>query len=124
VNDDLARLAPRLLLKTNAEPAVRFVVLLETSRRNRVGKNEKCALVAEFVPEPLEQEIVFVVEHGGESLAADVTIGWTVDRVAKGHVVGGHRLRDRPGRAANVEKSPRDFLSGADLRERAVLLSI
>ena len=43
VNDDLARFAARLGLKTNAEPAVRFVVLLETARRHRVGENKESA---------------------------------------------------------------------------------
>ena len=45
VNDDLARFAARLALETHPEPAVRFVVLLETARRDRVGENKKRPLV-------------------------------------------------------------------------------
>ena len=48
VNDDLARLGAGLALETHPEPAVRLVVLLETSRRDGVGKYEKCPFVANF----------------------------------------------------------------------------
>ena len=43
MNDDLARFAATFLLKSNPEPAVRFVVVSETARRHRVGKNKKRA---------------------------------------------------------------------------------
>ena len=124
VDDDLARLAARLRLKTNAEPAVRFVVLLETARRHRVGKNEKCSLIAELRIEPFEQKFVFVIEHRLEPHPADISIGRSVDRVAERHVVGRHRFGDRAGRAAHMEKPARHFLAGADLRERPVLLGV
>src|ERR1039457_4606886 len=71
VNDDLARVAARLCLKTNAKPAVRFVVLLETARCHRVGENEKCSLIAKFGIEPFDQKIVLVVEHCLQSHTAD-----------------------------------------------------
>ena len=124
VDDDLARLAPRLRLETNPEPAVRFVMLLETARRDRVGENKKSALVADLLVEPLDQQIVFVIEHRPEPGAADVALGRAVNRVAKLHVVSRHRLRDRAGGAADVEKTPRHFLSGADLGKGAVLFLV
>ena len=54
VNDDLAWLAMWLGLKSHAEPAMRFGVVLETARRYRVGKNKKRALVAKLFPKPFE----------------------------------------------------------------------
>src|SRR5664279_3176182 len=75
VDDDLSRVAASLRLKTNAKPAMRFVVLLEAARRYRVGENEKCSLIAKFGIEPLNQKIVLVVEHCLQSHPADIAVG-------------------------------------------------
>ena len=56
VDDDLARLTARFGLEAHPEPAVRFVVLLETARRDGVGENKKGALVADLLVEPFDQE--------------------------------------------------------------------
>ena len=103
---------------------MRFVVLLETARRHRVGKNKKRALASELRVQPLDQERVFVIEHRLQTLAADVAIGRSVNRIAESHVVGRHGFRDRSRRAADVKKSPRHFLPRADLRERPVFLRV
>src|SRR5205814_2961137 len=87
VNDDLTWFAARLGLKTNAQPTVRFIVLLEASGGYGVGKNEKSAIAAKLGIKAFHQQIVFVIEHRPETLAADVAIGRSVDRVAKGHLV-------------------------------------
>ena len=65
-----------------------------------------------------------MVEHRLEPGPADVAIGRAVNRVAELHVVSRHRLRDRAGGAADLEKTPRHFLAGADLGEGAVAFAI
>src|SRR4030095_2123836 len=65
-----------------------------------------------------------MIEHRVQPHSADVAITRSINRVTESHVVGRHRLRDRSRRAANVEKSPRDLLTGADFRKRPVLLPI
>ena len=124
VNDDLARFRASLRLKPNAEPAVRFVMLLETARRDRVGENEKRALVAHLLVQSLEQQTVFMIEHRLQTFAADVTTGRPINRVAERHVVGRHRFRDCSRGAADMEKTPRHFLAGADLGKGAVLICV
>src|SRR4051812_21906850 len=124
VNHNLAWLATGLVLETDAEPAVRFVVLLETARRHRIGKNKKCPDAAELFVEPLDQKAVLVVEHRLQPVAADVALSRSVDRVAKRHVVSGHRFGDGAGRAAHVKKSPCYFLPSANLGECPVLLRV
>src|SRR5437588_6296269 len=124
MNDDLARLAAGLLLETDAEPAVRLVVLLETARRHRVGEHKKCAEAAELSIETLDEQFVFVIEHRLEASAAHVAIGRSVNGIAERHVVGGHGFRDRAGSAAHMEKTAGHLLSGADLREGPILLRI
>src|SRR5438270_9236225 len=124
MDHDLARLAPRLILETNAQPAVRLVVLFETARRHRIRKNKKRPDAAEFFVQPLDEQTVFVVEHRLETVADHITLRGSVNRVAKWHVVRGHRLGDRARRAADVEKSPRHFLARTDLGERPLLLCV
>ena len=124
MNDDLTRLAARLRLETHPQPSVRFVMLLETARRHRIGENKKGAYAAELLVQSLDQQLVFVVEHGLETITAHVAVGRSVDRVAERHVVGRHRFRHGSRRAAHVEKTPRHFLAGADFGEGAVLLRV
>ena len=124
VDNNLARVTTVLGLKANAEPAMRLAMLLKASGCYRVGKHEERTLMTELLVQPLDQQTVFTVEHCLQTLAADVTIGRAINRVAKCHVVSRHRFRDCPRRAADVEESARYFLAGADLGERAVALSI
>ncbi len=124
MNDDLARFAAGRRLKTNTQPTVRFVVLLETSGRNGVRENKKCALVSKLFFQALQQKVVLVVEHCVQAHPTHVTIGRSVDRVAEGHVVSRHRFCNRPGGAADVKKSARYFLPRADFGERSVLRPI
>src|SRR5262249_22582884 len=65
-----------------------------------------------------------MVKHCAESKATDVAIGRPVNCVAKCHVIGGHRFRDRARSAANVEKTARHLLSGADFSKSAVTLGV
>ena len=124
VNNNLARLRARGRLETNTQPAVRFVMFLETSRRYRVGKDEERAFIPKFFFETLQQEIVLVVEHRVQPDSTYVAIGWSVNRVAESHVVSRHRLGNCAGRAADMKKTARYFLARADLGESAVLLPI
>src|SRR6266404_1178923 len=124
VDNNLAWFTAVLGLKANAEPAMRLAMLLKASCRYRVGKYEEGTLMTELLVQPLDQQTVFTVEHCLQTLAADVTIGRAINRVAKRHVVSRHRFRDCPRCAADVEESPCYFLAGADLDERAVALSV
>ena len=124
VNDDLARVAPLLGLKAHAEPAVRFIVLLEAARCHGIGKNKKRALASELLVQALQQKIVLAIEHRLEPNATHISIRWSVNRIAKGHIVSRHRLGDRAGRAAHAEEPARHFLAGADLDKRPVLLRV
>src|ERR1043166_845262 len=124
VNDDLARLRAWLSLEAHTEPAVRFIVLLETARGHGFGKNEERAFPTYYRIEPFDEQVVLVIEHGEQALAAHITIGRSVNRVTESHVVGRDRFRDRAGRAADVKKSACDLLTGADLGKRAVLLRV
>ena len=120
MDDDLRRLAARLGLKTNAQPAVRVVVPRITARHHRVGKDKKPGRRPAFFPQPFQQQPVFVIEHRFQALAADVTIGVAVNGVADGHVVGGNGFGNRAGGAAHAEKPARHLLPGADFGKRAV----
>ena len=99
-------------------------MLFEAAGRDRIGEDKKSALASQFLVQSLDEQSIFVIEHRLETIAADVTIGRAVDRIAESHVVGRHRLRHRARRAADMEKAPGHFLAGADLREGAVLLRV
>jgi hypothetical protein len=76
MNDDCGRIAVRVNLKFDAEPALAFFhagpeTLLG---RDSVRKGEKGAFVAACFVEALEQQVVFVVEHGLQAHAADITV--------------------------------------------------
>ena len=112
--------AVRLGLKSDAEPALAVRLMGKTVRGHRVGKDEKGGFVAARFVQALQQQVKFVIEHRLQALAADVPVRWPVNRVADRHVVGGHGLGHRAGRAADVEKPAGHFLAGADFGERAV----
>ena len=88
------------------------------------AKTKKVRSSPEFLVQAFDQQTVLVIEHGLEALSADIAVGWSVNRVAKRHVVGRHRFRDGPGRAADMEKAARHLLASADLGERSVFLRI
>ena len=124
VEHDLAWLALRLGLEPEAQPAVGLVGPLVVARGHRVREHEEVGAVAARRREPLDEELILVVEHELQPLAGDVPRGLAVDRVAEDHVIGGDRLRDGPRSASRLEEFPRDLLAGADLRKRAVLGSV
>ncbi len=124
MNDDLARFAARRWLEANTQPAMRFIVFLETPGCESVGENKKRSLVSEFLFQALHQKVVFVVEHGVQAHPTYVTISGSVDRITESHVVSRHRLCDGPGRPADVKKTARHFLARANFGERPVLLPI
>src|SRR5215470_6269652 len=124
MDDDLARLPPRLRLEANAEPAARFAAVFETPRRDGVSKHEKCFFSPEFLVEALNQKIVLVIQHRLETDTADVALRRSINCVTEGHVISGHGLGDRARRATDAKKSASDFLPGADLGEGPVLRRI
>src|SRR5207302_4874593 len=87
VNDDLAWFTARRRLETNPQPAVRFVVLLETSGRDRVGENKKRAFVANLCLQTLQYKVVLVIEHRIQEHPTHVAIVWSVDSITERHVV-------------------------------------
>src|SRR5438046_5270632 len=124
MNNDLARFATEFRLKTDSEPAVRFVVLLKTARRHGVGKDKKTALRAKLLIQPLDQQIVFMIKHRPETDAADITVGRSINRVAERHVVSRHRLCDCARGAADKKEPACDFLAGANFREGPVTFGV
>ena len=120
VHDDLARLVAGLGLELHAHPAVALVAALVAARHHGVGEGEEGGRVAALVAEPVDVELEFLVEHALQPADGDVPVGLAVDGVADGHVVGRHRLGDRPGRAADPEEPADDLLAGPDLGDRAV----
>jgi hypothetical protein len=116
MDQDLRRFAARLSLKTNAGPAVTFL----PPGRNRAGKNEEGGLVAPRRVEPLQQQVIFVIEHRLQPAAADVTIGWPVNGVADGHVIGGNGFGNGAGGAAGAKKPAGNLLRCANLGKGAV----
>src|ERR1700736_3395936 len=76
MNDDLIWSTAWLGLETDSEPTIRFVVLFKTARGNGTRENEEGAGVAEFLVEPLNQEVVLMIEHRVKPNATDIPIGW------------------------------------------------
>src|SRR5437868_12238354 len=113
VDDNLARFSSVAGLEANAEPAMGLAMLFKAACDDSVGKHEKRALMTELLVQPLDQQMVFVVEHRLQTLAADVTAGRPVNRIAKRHVVSRHRLGDRSRCTSHVEESSCYFLTGA-----------
>src|SRR5437667_12655751 len=72
VNDNLARWAALLGLKTHAEPSVRFIVLFKTSCCHGVRKDEKRFFSSELSMEPLHQTRVLAIEHRLKTNTTDV----------------------------------------------------
>ena len=120
VDGDVRRRLRRDGLKAHPQPAVAILLARVAARRDRVGEDEELGARPALRVEPLDQQLVFVIEHGLQPPPADVAIARAVDRVAEGHVVGRHRLRDRARRAADAEEPARHFLARPDLGEGAV----
>ena len=72
--------------------------------------------------QPFDHQIVFVADHFMDAAFTDVapTRFRAVNLVGIHLVVGAHRLGDRTGRGAYLEKIAGDFLPGADLGKGAV----
>src|SRR5215471_10071873 len=124
MNNDLAWLPAGLGLKPHAQPAMRFIALLETARRDGIAEDKESFLASKFSIQPFDQKIVFMIEHFLEPHAADVAVGRSVNGVAECHVIGRHGLGDCAGCTANAEESARDLLSGASFSEGAILRRI
>jgi hypothetical protein len=95
-----------------------------TARRHGIGKDKKFDAGAPLPGQPLQQQLILVVQHALQARSAHVAIGMPVDRVAHRHVVGRDRLGNCAGRTADPEEPPRDFLPGPDLGKDAVLARI
>ena len=124
VQDDLARLVARMSLELHAHPAVTFVRAPEALRGHGVGEREKRRRLAARFLQPLDVQLILVVEHRLEPRAVHVTLGVAVDRVTHRHVVGGDALGDRPGSRAGAKEPAHDLLSCPDLGERPVTTRI
>ncbi len=95
-----------------------------TARRHGIGKDKEFDAGAPLLAQPLQQQLILVVQHALQALSAHVAIGMPVDRVAHRHVVGRNRLGNCARRSADTEKPPRDFLPGPDLGKDAVFARI
>src|SRR5207302_10703971 len=65
-----------------------------------------------------------MVEHRPETDAADIPVGRSINSVAERHVVSRHRLCDCARGAADKKEAARDFLAGANFRERPVAFGV
>ena len=74
VDDDLAVLIARVGLEADAHPAVALVGAAEVARRHRVGEGEEGGGRRRGSLRALEVQLVLVVEHGLQALAADVAL--------------------------------------------------
>ena len=120
MHHDLLGLAAGLGLKLHPHPAVTVVVTAKTARRHRVREGKEGRLRAALRAESLEVQALLVVEHGLETLAANIAPATAVDRVADLHVVGRDAFGDRAGGAARKKEPAHDFLARTDLGKRAV----
>src|SRR5262245_19063199 len=124
MDNDLTGFPARLGLKPHAKPAMRFITLFETARHNGIGEDKECFLGSKLLIQPLDQKIVFMIEHFLEPHAANVAVGRSVNGVAESHVIGRHGLGDCAGCAAHAKKSARYLLSRSNLCEGAILRCI
>src|SRR5260370_35498123 len=83
VDEDFGGIGTGLGLKTNAQPAIASLA----ASGDRICEGEKGDFSAAFVFEPLEEEIVFVIEHRAKGAAAGVAFGGALNGVADGHVI-------------------------------------
>ena len=120
VQNDLARLVAGMRLKLQPHPSVALVVPLIAAGHNGVGEGEKRRSIASTVTQPVDIELILVVEHRLQPTHRYVPIGFAVDGVAHGHVVGRYGLGDRPGGTPYPEKPSGDLLARPDLRDRPV----
>src|SRR5262249_7231297 len=120
MNNDLARLSAGLGLKPHAQPAMRFITLLETARRDSICEDKKRFLGAEFSIQSFYQKIILMIEHCLEPQSANVAVARSVNGVAECHVIGRHGLGDCAGCSAHAKESARYLLSRANFREGAI----
>ena len=88
MQDDRVRLATRLGLKTQTDPALAFVGAREVSRSNRIAKREKAGVVTALFVKSLDKQVVFFLQHRLDPVPGDVPAGLAVDFIADLHVVG------------------------------------
>src|SRR5438874_3886022 len=124
MDDNLAWFSVWLGLKSHTKPAVGFIVVFKTARRDRVSENKKCFLGSEFCVESLHEKAVFVVKHCLKTNTADITVGRPINRVAESHVVGRHRFGDCACRTAYLEESTRHFLAPPAFGARALSANV
>ncbi len=117
---DLVGLVTGMGLELDPHPAVALVVPLEAAGHHGVGEGEERRAVAPGVTQAVEVELELVVQHRLQPGHGDIPVGGAVDGVADGHVVGRHRLGDRPGGAAGPEEPAHHLLTGPDLGDGAV----
>src|SRR5207244_13249554 len=99
---------------------MRLIDVLKTAGRDRVRIHEKPGCRTPFGFEPFLKQTVFVIQHGVETMTADITVSRAIDCVAHRHVISGYGLGDRTRSAADPEAPAPYLLAGADSRGGAV----
>ena len=120
VQDDPGRRGPRLGLKLNAEPAVSVGFARKAFRRHRLRKDEEPGARPPGLSQPLDEQLVLVVEHRLDSGLRDIAFTRAINGVAELHVVGRHRFGHGAGGTTDPEEPPGHFLTRADLGEGSV----
>ena len=120
VQEHLAGRAERRLLEAQADPGVALPLAVVRGGGDRVGEGEEAGLGPALGGEPIDQQLVLVLQHLLQPFARDVALGVPVDGVADPHVVGRHALGDGPRGPARLEEMPDDLLPRPDLGEGAV----
>jgi len=92
----------------------------EALRGDGLGEGEETGVGAALFAKAFKDQGILVVEHGLEPLASDVALAFAINGVAHLHVVGGDRLGNSAGRAADSEEPAGHLLSRADFGEGAV----
>ena len=121
VQQDVAGFGTRIALEANAHPTVGLVLTLETLGRHGGGESKELGGRAALTLEAFDQERVLVIEHRDQPLAAHIPVALAINRVTHRHVIRGDGLGDGAAGSADSEEPPRDFLTGTNLGEDAVL---
>ena len=119
VQQDVVCRAAWLRLKPESDPAVRIVRPGEVARGDGINEGEEARVRPAGIVQLREKVGPFLIEHCLQSLPGYVARPGAIEIVADFLVVGGNGFGDCGRGAANYEEPVRDFLSGANLCERA-----
>ena len=120
VENNFVGLGTGRCLEADPHPSVGIVGRFVRAGGNGVGKSEESSLRTKFLVQSLDEEIVLVVEHLAESLAADEPGALSIDCIREGHVVGRDRLGNCSCGSAHVEEATCHFLTRPNFGKSAV----